>query len=86
MSLNNEVLGLINCPIRKTLLHKSRFGITEYLASKCNVKKGGEVMMIGNRNLSVSPITTHLDVKDVSRNLRKDIIINKVKTINKWFY
>ena len=42
-------------------------------------------MMIGNRNLSVSPITTHLDVKDVSRNLRKDIIINKVKTINKWF-
>ena len=30
------------------------------------------------------PITTHIDIKDVSRKIKK-IIINKIITINKWF-
>ena len=42
-------------------------------------------MLIRNKKLSVSPITTHLDIKNVSNNIKKSVIINKVKIVNKWF-
>jgi 4-hydroxythreonine-4-phosphate dehydrogenase len=42
-------------------------------------------MLIGNRKLYVSPITTHLDIRRVSSNLKKTIIINKLKVINNWY-
>ena len=42
-------------------------------------------MLIKNKKLSVSPITTHIDIKDVSKNISKKLIINKIMTINKWF-
>ena len=41
-------------------------------------------MLISNKNFSVCPITTHVNVKSISNpNKRKDS--NKVITINKWF-
>ena len=36
-----------------------------------NVKNDGEVMVIKNKNLMVSPITTHVDIKSVSKKLNK---------------
>ena len=39
-------------------------------------------MLIYNKNLSVSPITTHLPIKYVSKNIKK-IIVASVKSINK---
>ena len=42
--------------------------MTEFLASKCNIKNNSEVMFIGNNKLSVAPLTTHIDVKEVSKN------------------
>ena len=42
-------------------------------------------MLIRNDNLSVSPITTHIDIKNVSRNLTKKLIITKIQTINNFF-
>ena len=41
--------------------------------------------MIKNENLSICPITTHLDLKDVHKNINSKKIIVKVKTINKWY-
>ena len=41
-------------------------GVTEYLANKCKIKDNTEVMLIRNKSLSVAPITTHLDIKQVS--------------------
>ena len=38
-----------------------------------------------NKNLIVSPITTHLDIKSIAKNINKDLIVNKVKMINNWF-
>ena len=37
-----DVQGIINCPLNKNLLPNKKFGVTEYLASKCNVKKDFE--------------------------------------------
>ncbi len=85
LALNKYIAGIINCPIDKRLLNKANTGVTEYLASKCAVKNGSEVMIIKSNKLMVSPITTHLKVKSISKKIKKDIIIKKVKTINNWY-
>ena len=78
LAINNNVIGLVNCAIDKNLLKKNNIGVTEYLASKCNVKKNSEVMLISNNNLSISPITTHINLKKVSKTLNENIIINAI--------
>lgn len=82
---DNDVAGLINCAIDKKLLNKKFMGVTEYLASKCNVINASEVMLIHNKKVSVVPLTTHIDVKNISKKLNSKTIINKVKTIDSWF-
>ena len=42
-------------------------------------------MLIYNPNFSVCPITTHLPIKKVSKNLTKNKIINDVKNINNFY-
>ena len=42
-------------------------------------------MLIKNNKLAVSPITTHIDLKDVQKSVKKDLIVKKVKVINEWF-
>ena len=89
LCLDKTVKGMINCPINKKLINinsNKNLGITEYLAKKCNVKNNSEAMLISNKRLIVTPITTHIDIRDVSKKINKKIIINKIKTINTWFY
>ena len=74
----------INGPISKKFFLKNKFlGITEYLAHKTKTKR--YAMLIYNKNLSVSPITTHLPLKHVSKNIKKNLILEKVKLINNFF-
>jgi 4-hydroxythreonine-4-phosphate dehydrogenase len=81
---NNVSYKLINGPIsKKTFLKKNFNGITEYLADKTNTKKFA--MIIYNKNLSVCPLTTHLPIKFVSKNINKLEIINKVKLIDNFW-
>ena len=80
-----EVAGLINCAIDKRLLGTDKIGVTEYLARKCKVKKDKEVMIIRNKKLSVCPITTHIDVREISKKINSQIIINKLITIESWY-
>ena len=80
----NKNIALLNGPVnKKTFLKKKYLGITEYLAKKTNSKN--PVMLIYNKKLSVSPITTHLPIKYVSKNINKSKIIKKVKSINSFF-
>ena len=80
-----KILGLINCPINKIEIFGNKFfGTTEFLAKK-EGSLGREVMLLYNKQLSVSPITTHIKLKKVSRNISKKKIINKLTTINKFF-
>ncbi len=76
--------GFINGPIsKKNFLSKKFPGITEYLAKKTNTKKFA--MLIFNKNLAVSPITTHNSLKKVPRLISKKKIINNVNLV-KTFY
>lgn len=86
LSLNKNTLGMINCPISKNLLKKEKTGVTEFLSEKCKIRKNSEVMMIISDKFSVCPITTHIDLKDVSKNIKTEKIILKLKTINKFFF
>ena len=51
--------------------------MTEYLSLKTN-SKDKEVMLIYNEKLSVCPITTHIPVRFINKNItsKKIIIIN----------
>ena len=78
----HKSVSLINGPINKEKFIKNRhLGITEYLGSKTNKLKE-VVMLIYNKKLSVSPLTTHLPLKDVYKNISKTRIINHVKKID----
>ena len=71
----------LNGPISKKFFLKKKFsGITEYLAKKTNTKN--VAMIIYNKSLSVSPITTHLPIKLITKKITKIEIINKIKIIN----
>ena len=81
----NIFAGLINGPIsKKNFLNTKFMGITEYLANKTN-KNNKVAMLIYNKKLSVSPITTHLPLKLVNKNLSKKKIINQVKIIRNFY-
>ena len=82
---NKSAFALINGPISKThFLKKKYLGVTEYLANKNGIKKK-PTMLIFNPYFSVCPVTTHLPIKQVSKNLTKDKIINDVKNINNFY-
>ena len=78
-------VGIINCPVSKNLFKRQKIGVTEYLSKKSNIKDNSEVMLISNGKFSVSPVTTHIDIKDINKKLNKEKILKKVNTINTWF-
>ena len=74
----------INGPINKKTFLKNKFlGITEFISSRFKEKNIG--MLIYNKNLSVCPLTTHLPLKLVSSKITKNLIINKLKLIDKFY-
>ena len=85
LALKKNVAGIVNCAIDKNLLIKEKIGVTEYLANKCNLKDDTYAMLIWNKKLSVCPITTHINLKEVSRIITKAKIIKKIRTINDWY-
>ena len=81
----NKLTKFINGPISKKYFLKGKtLGITEYLAKK--TKKSNKVaMLIFNNKLSVSPITTHLALKNVHKNISKKKIHIHVELINDFY-
>ena len=74
----------INGPIsKKSFLNKKYLGMTEYISEQFTSKK--TAMLIYNRILSVSPITTHLPLKNVVKNINKKTIQEKIFLINEFY-
>ena len=74
----------INGPIsKKSFLKKKYLGITEYISEKFLSKN--TAMLIYNKRLSVSPVTTHLPLKLVNKKINKKNIKNKVKLIMNFY-
>ena len=79
-----KIKRFINGPIsKKTFLNKNYLGITEFLSKKFKIKKSA--MLIFNKNLSVCPLTTHVPLKSVSKQINKKIIAEKIKLIDNFY-
>ena len=70
----NSSLALINGPISKSTFLKGKYnGMTEYLAYK--TRSLNEVMLIFNKELSVSPVTTHVPINKVTEKIKKKLLL-----------
>ena len=79
-----KIYKLINGPIsKKNFLKKDCLGMTEYISKKFSIKNS--CMLIYNKDLSVCPITTHLPIKQVTKNINKTSINNKIALINNFY-
>ena len=81
---NKNKVVLINGPVsKKTFLKKKYLGITEFLSKKTQTVN--QVMLIYNKDFSVSPLTTHIPIKHVNKQISKEKIYNNVIKINEFF-
>jgi 4-hydroxy-L-threonine phosphate dehydrogenase PdxA len=86
LAVSKKIKGFVNCPINKKLISSAKkIGVTELLASKCQIKDHSEVMMIYNKKLSVVPLTTHIKIKNISKKIKVDLIVRKISTLNKYY-
>jgi len=81
----NGTKALINGPISKKFFLKKKFpGMTEYFAAKTK-RINKEAMLIYNRKLAVSPLTTHLPLKNVVKKISKKKIVFQAKIIDQFY-
>ena len=77
--------GLINFPINKSKFTKNKYkGITEYIADKTN-NRNKENMLLFNENFSVLPLTTHIPLKKVYKEISYKKIEKACKNINNFY-
>ena len=80
----NKNFVLINGPIsKKTFLNKKFLGITEYIGHRTQSKD--PVMLIYNERLAVSPLTTHVPLKNVTKLIKKEKIIKDIIKIDNFY-
>ncbi len=82
---NSEIL--INGPVSKKYFLENKFpGVTEYIFNKSKKKiSKNPIMLIFNKNFSVSPITTHIPLKKVYKNINRKLIENNIIKINNFY-
>jgi len=77
--------GLINLPINKSKFTKHKYnGITEYIADKTN-NKNKENMLLFNESFSVLPLTTHIPLKEVYKEITYKKIEKACKNISDFY-
>ncbi len=78
-------IGLINLPINKSKFTKNKYkGITEYIADKTN-NRNKENMLLFNENFSVLPLTTHIPLKKVYKEISYKKIEKACKNISNFY-
>lgn len=78
-------IGLVNLPINKSKFTKNKYkGITEYIADKTN-NRNKENMLLFNENFSVLPLTTHIPLKKVYKEISYKKIEKACKNINNFY-
>ena len=83
--LQNKADAVVTNPINKFIMKSNNFkfnGHTEYLGHLSKLKKK-PVMMLESDKLKVVPLTTHIPISSVSKELNIEMIIEKVNILNK---
>jgi 4-hydroxythreonine-4-phosphate dehydrogenase len=77
--------GLINLPINKSKFTKNKYnGITEYIADITN-NKNKENMLLFNESFAVLPLTTHIPLKKVYKEITYKKIEKACRNINDFY-
>lgn len=83
-ALKNKNLALVTGPISKEniiSINNKFSGHTEFIQQKTNSKE--VLMLLASDQLKVALTTTHIPLKNVSKKITKELIINKVIILNK---
>lgn len=82
----SEIDVLVTLPINKDSIQCEGFnfsGHTEYLENRTGDGKNNKALMIlVSDNLRVALVTTHLPLSDVARSITKELVIEKINTLN----
>tara|TARA_A100001011_G_scaffold367733_1_gene421391 strand:+ start:29 stop:1015 length:987 start_codon:yes stop_codon:yes gene_type:complete len=83
--IDNFCIGIITLPLRKDLIKEkidnNFVGHTEYFQNIDNKKYSN--MILYNKKIIISPITTHIKVKDISKVIsNKKLIYNQINNLN----
>jgi 4-hydroxy-L-threonine phosphate dehydrogenase PdxA len=85
LAINKKILGFINASVDKKIFDNKYLGVTEYLSEK-NKSKNKEVMMIHNKELSVVPLTTHVEIKNVTSKITFNLVKDKIITLDNFYF
>lgn len=76
---------LVTLPINKDSIQSEQFnfpGHTEYLEERFAAEGEKALMIMATQNMRVALVTTHIPLKDVSASLSKELIAEKIRTLN----
>ena len=77
---------ILNMPLNKKKFLKNKFpGFTEFFSYHLDKKKNENMLLYNEKNFSVCPLTTHIELKKVENNINEKKIKNCVNNIvNFW--
>lgn len=82
---NKKISYVINLPLNKKKFFKNQYnGFTEFFSKTLDNKKD-ENMLLFNKNFSVCPLTTHIEIKKVESQINKDKLVKTIKNLS-YFY
>jgi 4-hydroxythreonine-4-phosphate dehydrogenase len=82
---NKKISYVINLPLNKRKFFKNQYnGFTEFFSKTLDNKKD-ENMLLFNKNFSVCPLTTHIEIKKVESQINKDRLVKTIKNLS-YFY
>jgi 4-hydroxythreonine-4-phosphate dehydrogenase len=73
---------ILNMPLNKKKFLKNKFpGFTEFFSYCVNKKKDENMLLYSEKEFSVCPLTTHIEIKNVEKNINKKKIENCIFNI-----
>ncbi len=76
-----KIKVIINMPLNKKKFFQNKFlGFTEFFSFKIDKKKG-QNMLLYNENFSVCPVTTHVEIKNVDKQINKKKVNESINNV-----
>jgi 4-hydroxythreonine-4-phosphate dehydrogenase len=79
-----HINAIVTCPINKNAMQMADFpfpGHTEYFTQNDNTKQS--LMLLSSESLKVALVTNHVPLAHVAQNISKELILEKIKILNK---
>ncbi len=84
LAYRHKIDAMVTAPVNKEIIalsHKKFIGHTEYIADKLKVTNFN--MMMVSKMLKVVLVTTHIAIKNITKNITKDKILKSIENANK---